>query len=51
MSNDQVNIKMVSNVPATGASPAFEKGSELMVDSTTATALVVSGAAIQLSAE
>jgi hypothetical protein len=48
MNGDRVNIKMVSDVPATSASPALEKGSELVVDSTTATALVVSGAAIQL---
>jgi hypothetical protein len=51
MNSDQVNIKMVNDVPAIGASLTLEKGSELLVDSTTATALVLCGAAIQLSTE
>jgi hypothetical protein len=48
MTNDQVNIKIVDDIPATGETGVPKKGSELLVDSTTATALVFSGTAIQL---
>jgi hypothetical protein len=51
MNSDRVNIKMVNDVPVIGASLILEKDSELLVDSTTATALVLCGAAIQLSTE
>jgi hypothetical protein len=50
MSSDQVSIKIVNDIPAASESTALEKGSELVVDSTTATALVLSGTAIQLPA-
>jgi hypothetical protein len=46
MNSDRMNIKMVNDIPAVGASPAVEKGSELLVDFTTATALILSGVAI-----
>ena len=48
MHNVQVSIKIVDDIPATGHTAAISKGSELVVDSTTAAALVLSGAAIQL---
>jgi hypothetical protein len=50
MSGDQVNIKIVKD-PASGQTAALAKGSELLVDSTTATTLILSGAAIELQTE
>ncbi len=51
MNSDRVNIKMVNDVAAIGVSLTLEKGSELLADGTTATALVLCGVAIQLSTE
>ncbi len=51
MSADQVNIKIVKDIPASGQTAALAKGSELLVDSITANILIISGAAIQLQTE
>jgi hypothetical protein len=48
MSSDRVSIKIVDDLPGTGEFSALEKGAELLVDSPTATALVLIGTAIQL---
>ncbi len=46
--SDRVSIKIVNDVPRSGESTGFTKGSELLVHSTTAAALVLIGAAVQL---
>jgi hypothetical protein len=48
MTGDQVSIRLLNDVWPGGESVGFERGSELLVHTTTATALVLSGAAIQL---
>ena len=48
MESDQLSIKIVNDIPTADQTATLHKGSELMVDSTTAMALVFSGAAIQL---
>jgi hypothetical protein len=48
MANERVRVKIVSDLPADGDTPGLAAGTELVVDSTTAAALVLSGAAIEL---
>ena len=48
MDSDRVSIKIVNDIPAADPTATPPRGSELVVDSTTAMALVFSGAAIQL---
>jgi hypothetical protein len=45
---DQVSIRLIDDIRPVGKSVSFRRGSELLVHSTTAAALVLSGAAIQL---
>jgi hypothetical protein len=48
MTSGQVSIRLINDVRPVGGAAAFERGSELLVHATTAAALVLSGAAIQL---
>jgi hypothetical protein len=48
MTSGQVRVKFVRDVPAEDDSPGIAAGSELLVDSTTAAALVLSGVAVEV---
>jgi len=48
MKSDRVSIRLINDVRPVGGSSSFERGSELLVHTTTAVALVLSGTAIQL---
>jgi hypothetical protein len=48
MAGEPVRVKIVNDVPAAGDTPEFTRGSELLVPSTTAAALILSGVAVQL---
>ena len=43
-----MSIRLINDVRPVGSSAGFKRGSELLVHATTAAALVLSGAAIQL---
>jgi hypothetical protein len=45
---DQVSIMLINDIRPIGESVGYKRGSELLVHTTTAAALVLSGAAIQL---
>jgi hypothetical protein len=49
MNCDRVSIRLIDDLRPSGGTTSFKKGSELLVHTTTAAALVLSGAAIQLS--
>jgi hypothetical protein len=48
VNGDRVSIKIVNGVALDGESAGFTPGSELLVDSTTAAALVLVGVAVPL---
>jgi hypothetical protein len=51
MDSDRARIKIINGAFAGSASLALETGAELVVDSATANALIVSGAAIRVSVQ
>jgi hypothetical protein len=51
VASEQVRVRIVRDMPADGDSPALVAGSELLVDSTIAAALVLSGVAVEVSAD
>ena len=48
MNRERVSIKLIDDLPHVSGFTDFKRGSELLVHSTTAAALVLSGAAVQL---